>query len=73
MAYKSLQHEMQHYFSLLNETEQQSIISLIKTFITSDRKSAISFEAYTAELEAADADIEAGNYILHEEIKKRLL
>ena len=73
MAYKSLQQEMQHYFALLDETEQQSIISLIKTFIASGKKSAISLEAYTAELEAADADIEAGNYISHEEVKKRFL
>jgi hypothetical protein len=73
MAYKSLQQEMQHYFSLLDKTEQLSIISLMKTFIASGRKSAITLEAYTAELEAADADIEAGNYVLHEEVKKRFL
>jgi predicted transcriptional regulator len=73
MAYTSLQQEMQQYFSLLNEAEQQSIISLIKTFVAAGRKSTVSMEAYTAELDAADAEIEAGNYVSHEEVKKRFL
>ncbi len=71
MASTIIQQEMLHYFSLLNAEEQQSLLGLIKTF-TDSRKNfePQSMEEYNKELDEANAEIEAGRYIIHEEVKK---
>lgn len=70
-----LEQDLQYYFSLLLPSEQQSVVSLIKTFVANrtGRGESMSIEEYDHELEEANADIEKGNFITHEEVKKRLL
>lgn len=71
MTSTAIQQEMLRYFTQLNKEEQQSLLGLIKTFIgsrkTNERQ---TIEEYNEELEQANAEIEAGNYITHDEVKK---
>lgn len=69
MTTTTIQEEMLQYFGELNIEEQQSILGLIKTFV--NRSQRQSLKEYNDELEEGNAQIEAGNYITHEEVKKR--
>jgi len=67
----TLEQELHSYFMRLNEREKISFIKLLKDFLakpSADKN--ISFEAYTEELAKADAEIEAGDFILHEDVVK---
>ena len=52
--------EMLDYFNQLNKEEQKSILQLLKTFLSKQKKgnSTKSLDDYTKELEKADAEIE---------------
>ena len=67
--------EMLTYFMQLNDTERQSVVDLLKTFTTNrkDNFAAQSLQDYNEELERADAEIAAGDYVTHEEVMKRYL
>jgi predicted transcriptional regulator len=75
MATPSLSREMLRYFTQLNAAEQKSVLQMIKTFLSSrkDDLKPVSLEEYNRELEEADAEIEAGNFVPHEEVMKRYL
>ena len=64
--------ELFSYFTRLNEQEKRSFIKLLKDFLSKNKKSTEmpSLEDYTRELEKADAEIEAGDFILHEDVVK---
>lgn len=68
-----LSQEMLSYFVRLDEAEQKSVLEMIKTFLRSRPADASSqtLEDYNRELEDADAEIEAGDYVPHEEVLKR--
>ena len=73
MATSSISQEMLTYFMQLNEAERQSVLEMIKTFLNS-KKNEIkppTIQQYNEELEKADAEIEAGDYVTHEEVMKR--
>jgi hypothetical protein len=75
MAIQPISQEMMQYFMQLNDAEQKSILLMIKTFL-SGRNGDIkppTIEEYNQELEQNDAEIEAGDYISHEEVMKRYL
>ncbi len=73
MTPTATQEEMLQYFSQLNNEEQQSLLGLIKTFISSRKISERqTLEEYNEELEEAVTEIETGHYITHEEVKKKL-
>ncbi len=64
---------MLNYFVQLNDAEKKSVLEMVKTFLGS-RKNEINqqtLEEYNHELEQADAEIEAGDYVSHEEVMKR--
>lgn len=67
--------EMLTYFMQLNDTEKQSVVNLLKTFLTSRKENFApqSLQDYNEELERADAEIAAGDYVTHEEVIKRYL
>jgi hypothetical protein len=75
MAAKSLQGEMLEYFTRLSIAEQKSVLQLVKTFAVGDADDfePLTLEEYNRELDEADAEIEAGNYITHEEVMKKYL
>jgi hypothetical protein len=70
MASTAIQQEMLHYFTQLNKEEQQSLLRLIKTFTGNRISKRPTLEEYNEELEQGNAEIEAGNYISHDEVKK---
>jgi hypothetical protein len=75
MSTPSISQEMLIYFMQLNDAERKSVLEMIKTFLSS-RKSEFtpqSLEDYNQELEQADKEIEAGDYMSHEEVMKRYL
>ncbi len=75
MATPSLSKEMLRYFTQLNAAEQKSVLQMIKTFLGTRRDDfkPMSLAEYNRELEEADAEIEAGDYVPHEEVMKRYL
>jgi hypothetical protein len=75
METPSISQEMLNYFMQLNDAERKSVLEMVKTFLNS-RKSGPppqSLEEYNRELEQADAEIENGDYVPHEEVMKRYL
>lgn len=64
--------ELFSYFTRLNEQEKKSFVKILKDFLSKNKKNKTvpSLEAYTEELEKADAEIEAGDFILHENVVK---
>lgn len=71
----SLSKEMLNYFLRLNIEEQQSVLSMIKTFINSRNAEfgPVTMDEYNKELEEADMEIEAGEFVAHDEVKKKYL
>ena len=67
-----LEQELHSYFTRLNEQEKKSFVKLLKDFLNKNAadKTVPSLQEYTAELENADAEIEAGDFILHEDVVK---
>lgn len=72
MSASATSQEMLDYFNQLNKTEQKSILQMLKTFLSNRKESTTSpsLEDYTKELEKADAEIEAGEFFLHEDVVK---
>ena len=72
MSASATSQEMLNYFNQLNKAEQKSILQMLKTFLNNRKEGANpqSLEEYTKELEKADAEIEGGDFILHEDIVK---
>ncbi len=65
-----LEQELFDYFTRLNEQEKKSFVQLLKDFLKNRKENTPvpSLEEYTKDLEMADAEIEAGEYILHEDV-----
>jgi len=73
MSSTAIQEEMLEYFTQLNQEEQLSLLGLIKTFIRSHTMpQRQTLEEYNEELDHAVEEIEAGNFISHEEVMKRI-
>ena len=67
--------ELMQYFSRLNEPQKKSLLAMIKNFLTSpsnESPNRISIEQYNKELDEAEAEFEKGEYITHEQIKKKI-
>jgi hypothetical protein len=75
MATQPMSEEMLRYFMQLNTAEQKSVLQMIKTFLIGrkDDAGAVTLQEYNQELERNDAEIEAGDYVPHEEVMKRYL
>ncbi len=73
MTSSPISQEMLQYFMQLNEAEKKSVLELVKTFLNNrpNEMQPQNPEAYNKELEDADAEIEAGEFILHEDVMKR--
>jgi len=71
---KALEQEMHHYFVQLDEAEKKSVIQMLKTFLKSRKKKPgqITIEQYNKELEEAEKQITAGNYITQEQLEKEM-
>ena len=72
MAPLTLSEELLQYFTKLPEQDQREVISFVKTYVNGEDESEEpqTLEEYNQELEAADAAIERGEFITHEEVVK---
>lgn len=71
---------MLQFLMQLNDDEKQSLLNMVNTFLKNrpsnhhdDNFQPVTAEQYNLELEEADAEIEAGHYLSHEDVKKRLI
>lgn len=73
MAGSLISQEMLQYFMQLNEAEKKSVLELIKTFLTNrpNEMQPQHIQDYNKELNEADTAIEAGEFILNEDVIKR--
>ena len=74
MSADSISKDMLRYFNQLNHAERKKVLQMIKTFLVNrkDNFKAASLEAYNQESEQGDAEIDAGKFVTHEEVMKRL-
>ena len=74
MSASGLEQEMYKYFTQLNIAEKKSVVNMIKTFLQTRVKpdQRISVEQYNKELEAAEKEIESGNFITQEDLEKEM-
>jgi len=73
MTSTAIQEEMLQYFTQLNKEEQQSLLGLVKTFLHSKKDfEPQTLQEYNEELEQAVSEIEAGHYMTHDEVIKRI-
>ena len=73
MTTKLLDTRLQEYWLLLEKDEKQSILIFMKSFLKNrviQEQKRISIEQHNKELEEAEARIDSGNYITHEDVKK---
>ncbi len=72
MATSAMSKEMLDYFNRLSKPEQKSILEMLKTFLNKKENTdtKLSMEDYTKELLKADEDIDAGEFVLHEDVVK---
>jgi hypothetical protein len=75
METQRVSQQMMGYFKQLNGAEQKSVLEMVKTFLLGRKDSDVrpTLEEYNRELEQADAEIESGDYVPHEEVMKRYL
>ena len=75
MGSSTISEEMLENFMLLNEEEKVSVLSLVKTFIKSRNNDSKrqGLEEYNQEIAQANDEIEAGEFVLHEEVMKKYL
>jgi len=68
----TLENEWQRYFVQLTEAEQKSVILMLKIFLQRRRQDVeeINIEAYNKEIDEALAEVEEGNYISQNEMKR---
>jgi hypothetical protein len=60
------------YFTQLDTEAKKNFLSLLKEYLKKKDEDTLpqSLEEYNMELEKADAEIEAGDFILHEDVIK---
>ena len=68
MSASPLDIELSKYWSLLTPAQKESLLNVIKSFMQSPER--ITREQYNHELEEAEAEFQAGNYISSEEMLK---
>lgn len=72
MATTELATEMLEYFDQLDIVEQKSVLQLVKTFVDNkEHYSPQTIEEYNKELDEANARIDAGEFVTHEEVMKK--
>jgi hypothetical protein len=71
---RTLDQEIRKYLPLLGTEEKKSLLSVIKSFLhlKVESQEDISIEQYNQELEEAEAEFQRGDYISHEEMKRKM-
>ena len=74
MAARAIEQEMYTYFMQLNDEQKKSVVKMIKIFTKGnppDNK-RITIEQYNLELEEAEQQIKAGNFVTQEELEEEM-
>lgn len=73
MAISTTDRELLKYVAQLKEAEKQSVLQLLKTFVDGRKQTfePDTLEQYNQEIEAALAEVAAGQYITQEEMEKQ--
>lgn len=66
---QTIDKEINEYINLLNADQKKSILGMLKSF-TAKTKNRISIKQYNIELAAAEKEVENGEWIDHEDVKK---
>ncbi|MEO7119900.1 MAG: hypothetical protein ABIY62_02320 [Ginsengibacter sp.] len=68
-----LEKEWYGYFEMLNEAEKKSVLSMLKTFLTTRNENAVdvSIEQYNKDIDESLAEAATGNYITQDEMEKK--
>ena len=74
MTARSLDAEINKFLPLLGKEEKLSLLGVIKSFIHLKKEEThrITIDQYNAEIDEALAQVKAGNYVTHEELKKEM-
>ena len=74
MPANTLSEELLNYFTRLPEQDQREVVAIVKRYAEEEEpERPQTLEEYNRELEEADAEIEAGNFVTHEEVVKHFL
>jgi hypothetical protein len=68
MSDKTINEEINTYFSLLTPLQKESVLGLIKSFLKTDKR--VSVKEYNAELAEAEEHIAQGKFTLQEDLEK---
>ncbi|MBC7553072.1 MAG: hypothetical protein H7257_03740 [Taibaiella sp.] len=74
MASKVVDSQLLQYWHQLESDEKKSVLSVINSFLKhkNDEPKRITIEEYNKELEEAESEIDNGEFITQEEMKKRV-
>ena len=70
MTNNTINKEFFSYFNILSESQKESLLLLIKSFIKNEER--ISIDDYNKELEAAEECIVKGKYIEQDDLEKEV-
>lgn len=70
----TIDQEIHHHLSLLNEDKKKSLLQLLKTFSDNENQplERITIEQYNRELEESEKQIEAGHFTTQEDLEKEM-
>ncbi len=68
MSEQTINQEINTYFGLLTPVQKESVLSLIKSFLKTDKR--ITRKQYNTELSAAETRIKTGKFMQQEDLEK---
>ena len=68
MSEQTVNKEINTYFSLLTPIQKESVLSLIKSFLKTDKR--VTIKQYNRELKAAEIRIAKGKFRTQEDLEK---
>ena len=72
MATNTLDNQLQHYLQLMGMDDKKLIIAYIKSIIMpKEAPKRLTIQEYNRELDAAEARMDAGDFISHEDAVKQ--
>lgn len=72
MGTAQLKEKLHTFIDRGDESFLKVVYSMFKAYSEEEKKGRITIEQYNKELEEAEAEINAGNYLSHQEVKKRM-
>lgn len=70
MPANTIDMEFKKYYSLLNKSQKESVIKLLKSFITTGKENGSTIEDYNADIDRAIAEYKRGKVLSHDAVVK---